>query len=500
MLDVRCSVKDRNWIEEISAVLLVTQFPLGDARVLASGVTGRVSKPDWGNVDAYGGAFVRYFGRVIDRRTVADPAWIDERYFCRARHAIGLTDLAGSRSIEAAFRHLLVDETKVVARIEVGLRIKHEPKDAGKGYVEIASEVGHMKTRVPESSGQGSTKQLLSQRNRLARLYEFATTRSGVNTEVKGLVGAGLPMMLIEVDDDAEFKPPPGARVLDPAKVGGCDLAFTRFGSNEWLAPLWIVRRGKDHALARSLRASLLRLHAEKEAILVVTRLMDRGWLVYEPRTPAGERLTQWLQKAKERLQKKTYEGISQTAIMEAIEAAESVTYPDDSQGLARSLEGAQRQIAANLAQFTRELEATRAIQDYWHVEEGGKVVKDSIVIKGSTVTGSNIVRAERMRDAVANFQQAPVSEERKQAVDELAKVATALIEQLDDEAKKDEIAEGVELIAKQAEKEEPGANYVRAAGETIVKIGNGVQEFAEPIAKAVNKVLSVLKLAPLLL
>lgn len=479
-------------------MLLITQFPLGDARVLASGITGRVSKPDWGQVDAYGGAFVRYFGRVVDRRTVADPAWIDERYFCRARHAIGLTDLAGSRAIEAAFRHLLVDETKVVARIEIGLRIKQRPEDAGKGYVQIASDVGRMKTRVPESGGKGSEKQLLSQRNRLARLYEFATTRSAVNADVKSLVGAGLPMMLIELDDDADFKPPPRANVLDPAKVGGCDVAFTRFGSNEWLAPLWIVRRGQDQQQAKSLRANLLRLHAEKEAILVVTRLMDRGWLRYEPHTEAGERLTLWLQAAQKRLQKKTYEGISQTAILEAIDAAESVTYPDDSKGLASSLEGAQRQIATNFARFVREQQATRTIGNYWQVI-GGTVVNKNIDINNSQVSGSNLIQAENMRDALVTFQAAAVPEDRKKAVEELVTVSTQLIERLD-EADAKTVEKRVHVILDEAKESEPGADLIRAAGETIVNIGNGVQEFAEPIAKAVNKVLSVLKLAPLLL
>jgi hypothetical protein len=110
------------------------------------------------------------------------------------------------------------------------------------------------------------------------------------------------------------------------------------------------------------------------------------------------------------------------------------------------------------------------------------------------------VIAAETMRDAIVKFQAAPVSDERKQVVADLVNVATDLVGKLPDEKAKADVTKRVEVITKQAAEDEPLEDVVRAAGETIVKIGQGVADLAEPIAKAVNAVLSVLKFAPLVL
>jgi hypothetical protein len=175
------------------------------------------------------------------------------------------------------------------------------------------------------------------------------------------------------------------------------------------------------------------------------------------------------------------------------------VTESADREGLQRSLEGVEHQIAAKVESYFKEREATRPGETY-NVSEGGIVVNRGINIKDSTITGTNVIAAETMRDALVKFQAAPVSDERKQAVAELVNVATELVGKLPDEKTKADVTKRVEVITKQAAEDEPLEDVVRAAGETIVKIGQGVADLAEPIAKAVNAVLSVLKFAPLVL
>lgn len=56
------------------------------------------------------------------------------------------------------------------------------------------------------------------------------------------------------------------------------------------------------------------------------------------------------------------------------------------------------------------------------------------------------------------------------------------------------------EAPTKQAEEDDPIEDIVRAAGQGLVEVGKRVEGMAEPTARVVNKVLQVLKFAPLVL
>jgi hypothetical protein len=64
------------------------------------------------------------------------------------------------------------------------------------------------------------------------------------------------------------------------------------------------------------------------------------------------------------------------------------------------------------------------------------------------------------------------------------------------DDQSKSEVAAAVETIATEAQKANPTEFLVKAAGNALVVAGQKVQEFAEPISKAVNTVLGLLKIA----
>ena len=481
-------------------MLIVVQFPMADARGLSTETSARLSQPDWGNASTFGSAqFVRYFGPVVDRRKPADVAWVDERFFCHARHAVALPDLQANRDMRCAFRRLFVAEGRIVARIELGfsptVRVGKTPEQL------VAAPLGIARTsaRVPEDGGPGSTRQLIAQGRRLAKLYAYSTTKKGISTEAARLVEAGRPMVLVELRRGEPFAPPKGATVIAADQVGGCDLAFLWLATDSGAVPAWFMRPGDDPSRARSLRLSLLRLNAERESLGVVIRLMNREWLRFEPGTDPGQRLRDYLNGTTRKLKQDTWSGISQSAVLQAIDATQEVTQSADREGLQRSLEGIEHQIASKVDSYALEREAARPLETY-NVAEGGVLVNRGINIRDSQITGSNVIAAETMGDALVKFQAAPVSDERKQAVEELHKVATDLVNQLPDDKSKADVAKRVEVITKQAAEDDPLEDVVRAAGETIVKIGEGVGELAGPIAKAVNSVLAVLKFAPLIL
>jgi hypothetical protein len=187
--------------------------------------------------------------------------------------------------------------------------------------------------------------------------------------------------------------------------------------------------------------------------------------------------------------------------VLEAINAAEEVTPPAARAGVRQALDGITFQIAEKTEAFLREREAKRS-QEVYNVEPGGKLVKDSVTFDGSnnTFTNVSVVNARTMRDALVSLQQAPVSDERKLAIEELVKVATELVNQLPDEKAQADVTRQVKLITSQAEEEDPIEGAVRGAGQVIINVGQGVADLAGPIARAVNAVLSVLKFAPIVL
>jgi hypothetical protein len=483
-------------------MLIVVQFPMADARGLSPDPAARVSRPDWGNIETFGNtSFVRRFGSVVDRKGSADPAWVDERYFCQAQRAIALTGLQKGRDLRCAFRRLFVADGRVVTRVEIGF-VTVAPKGlTPEQLLATAQTVARLGSQVADGDDAGRPRPLIGQGRRLARLYARATTRTGADSEFGRLVEPGRPLMIVDLHPKEQFVPPPGARKVYRWDTGGSDLAFLRMRTDFGALPLWITHRRKDPARARSLRLCLLRVHAEQECLEGVMRLRERQTLGFAPETDSARALQAYLNAATKNLNKDSWGGISQSAVLDAINAADVVVPAAEREGVRQSLQGVQFQIAEKTEAFLREREAKRSMEVY-HVEQGGKLVKDSITFDGSnnTFTNVSIVNARKMRDALVTLQQSPAADERKQAVEELVKVATQLVERLPDDKSKNDVTSRVELITSQAQQNDPIEEAVRGAGQVIVNIGQGVADLAAPIAKAVNTVLSVLKLAPIVL
>jgi hypothetical protein len=474
---------------------------MADARGLSPDPAVRVSRPDWGNIDTFGNSwFVRYFGRVLDRNRPADKAWVDERFFCQASRAIGLPGLQRNRAVRGAFRRLFVGQGRVVVRVEVGV-VTASAVATPRELVATAQGVAALSSRVPQEGAAGADKPLISQGRRLARLYAYGTTRKGAEVEPGWLVEPGSPTMILALQPRDRFAPPAGAQQIASQDVGGSELAFFRLKTDFGYLPVWVMRTGADQVRARSLRLCLMRLHAEQECLEAVMRLRERGTLGFEPETDSAQALQSYLNEATRHLNKASWAGISQSAMLEAINAAEAVMPADERQGVRESLAGIQFQIARKTETFLQERQAKRSVEVY-NVESGGKLVKDSVTFDGSnnTFTNVSVVNARTMRDALVNLQQAAVPDERKKAVEDLVAVATQLVEKLPDEKAQADVTKRVEMIAKLSEDEDPIEEAIRGAGQVIVNIGKGVADLAAPVAKAVNTVLSVLKFAPLVL
>jgi hypothetical protein len=138
---------------------------------------------------------------------------------------------------------------------------------------------------------------------------------------------------------------------------------------------------------------------------------------------------------------------------------------------------------------YLRRREAEREIKIF---KEGSV---SEIKIVNSQLNNVNFMVAKRIQDVRVGMESSTAKEEVKAAVGELASQAEALATKLpEDEAT--EVAAAVETIAAEAQKDSPTTFLVKAAGGALVAAGTKVQEFAEPIAKAVETVFKLLKIA----
>jgi hypothetical protein len=496
-------------------VLAVIQFPIGDGRLFSPVAASRLRIPDFPQPRTHTPAqFLRYFGQATRRRRGADAAWVDEASFCMARRALRLPDLPrrriGSGSGEmvpvGAFRRAFSDGL-AVARVEIGLAHSRRADPIwtlGPGGLNaIVRDFMELPSLVDDLSGKGKgARELVNQGWYLARLWERATSvLSGSLLASNGnrgrLVEDGRPLVLVEYDPWEVNALPSEAIHIDPTRTHGAGLAFG-WTSTKWGVAIgtWYIKRGDaDPRQLRSLRLCLLRLHAEQEALDAILRFLARGEIAFDPETESGPRLTDYLNRATRAISRAQWAGVSQSAILEAFDAAEFVDQPQ-TQGLAGRLEGVQNQVRKKVEEYDQRRSVKRTVYTnaYYERVEGDIVEGGKVEVSGGTVYGSVIgkVSAGKIEDSFNTFAGSNPSPELAAAMAELRAEVDGLVQAMDKQkvGQPEEVADRFGIIAEQVSKNEPLKDVLKAAGEGLVEAAKAVADRAEPVAKALSKVL----------
>lgn len=490
-------------------MLVVVQFPFFDGRGFAEGGFGRLTRPSWPPQTGIPRHFLRRFGQASTRKKGADQAWSDESAFMGASRAIGFPDLpsadlgpaAGGFRPAGAFRRLLCDPTRTIVRLEIGLTHRGERGPFGRRAFPTAlneTMSGNLvegllalPTIVPRQR-DGQRRSLQRQGLDLARLYATSTThwKPPPSGEPMDYLEVGQPVVVVQFRQGERWTMPSWMTEVKPGSIGGARLGFGRVGAGN-VATWFLGPADDDHELlVRSLRVCLLRLHARQEALDGLLRQMDSRRVVYEPYTPAGEALSRYIQAALKEINKKvSNKEFSQSALIEAMDAASAVSIPGQDVMRVAQLDAARGQIKEATNAYLRRREADREV----------KIFKDGAVgeinINRSTLKGVNFMVAKRIQDVRVNMNNSNATADVKAAVNDLTKAAEELAAALPDEKSKTEVAAAVETIAKEAEKDNPTEFLVKAAGNVLITAGEKVKEFSEPISKAVNTVLGILKI-----
>lgn len=499
-------------------MLVVAQFPIADARPFRPDRWNRHAKPKWPSpVTDIRPEFVHFFGRAFERRRGADNAFTDETTFCQARRALRFDDLASRRvgpaevrfRPVAAFRRLYSDGN-VVTRLEVGISHNRRQLYAPSlgtldttAVLRIVSDICDLPTSVPPLGGSAAGP-LLRQGKAIARLFEHATTPKSpheaaanprVETSEASLVSDGQPMLLVELPSGTAFELPAGWKRLDSEKTKGAKLTFGRLRTPAGVVSTWLIEADAAQPTdLRSLRLCLLRLHADLECLDITLHYARSRLIPPDGDIDTLQALYDYFNKATALINREKWAGISQSAILEAYDAADMVTPSAIRTNLVEQFSVVRRQVLRKIEDYEARRTAIRLVS-ITTVSPGGTYVEKSVV---TNVSGQgNIVNiAEYMNNVTNTVTQnlsgssapAEVQDLLKQLVQQIEAISTQV-----DPAKTKQMGGDAEVLSREVASAEPRRQWYEVSLKGLKEAAEAVGAIAAPIATTVKKLWPLL-------
>ena len=379
-------------------MLVALQFPFTDVRSFVQRATHQLAAPSWSMLDV-DRDFIRSVGPIRERRKRPVQEWPEEDAYCRVSRAlrfdpsyqhIGDPDLAalGLRRY-CAFRRFMAggvlkkdgatEVRSIAARLELGFGLCSRM-----GYFEPSPDqctacVNSILKLPVTFRGAIRSVPLLEVRDLFDDLYLRSTTKHGRDRQratENWWFRRGSPLALAEFFTSGSLTglPPNASRVTALAERG-IELAYHTIEPEKNLRiSLWLVgvqSNKKDYDLLRRLRINLFRLHAEREGIAEVLRLILQDKLKIVRGTRPTENLQAYLDAAVRFLNRQTRDCLPQFDILRASEEAEDFAQPGQREKLLAKL----HQIRGNLF---------RNVEAYVRTKQPISIVKNKVFISYS--------------------------------------------------------------------------------------------------------------------
>jgi hypothetical protein len=516
-------------------LLVVVQFPIADLRPFLPDPAKRFRPPDlaWPPKVKIPRQFVHAFGPAVTRHRGADWAWLDEQAYCRADRALRFVRLPVEKAgwkgnVRCAFRRLLTDG-KAVTRVEIGLswipqdeetflwkswdKAVNKEEDPTERLTDRSLDVnpldivGHVAAipttihpMLPGKAGENIERPFILQGRRLAELYWKATASNKATGSPNGIVADGPPIVLIECRSYWIDRLPKNFIRVNPASAAYVNLAFGRMKTAWGPLGVWIL--GHERAYAeecRSLRLCLLRLHGEQEVLDIVLNGLSSGAIQYRSSDSLAERIEEYLNSATERIFRRSWGHVEQSAILQAQDAANATEYRAVRAELAERLEGARRQVVQKLEVFERRnyVRAVRII----NVEPGSTYVEEvkQMTDQSKTINigpGANVIAPLVIADHIENSFNAVAKSDLKPDLkdlinDLLKQVATASKDMPPDKAK--QMARDAEALVGEVSGPAPRKEWYELSIKGLQNAAKAVGEVGKPILETTAKLLPLI-------
>ena len=498
-------------------MLFTIQFPFADARPFQSTGPARLSMPSW-PLPIPGNEFVRCFGAVHSRARGVPVSGVfsEDFYFASSASAIKFprlgTGTVGPPAVRlhprCAFRRFFCDGGPV-SRVEIGLACKGTRPLDGDGVLATVRNVLDLPSEVSQCKGAGQNQPLRRQGSALAKLYAQATTSTkGIKQgAAMSSVWAGLPTVVIEYDSDLPYnlseiagKPVRSTEVKSDA-VGGLTVSHFTLVLEGRNIGVWMIghtRQNRD--TARRLRLCMLRLHAEQQVLSQTLRWVANGTLQYQPKTLAGDRFEEYLNRATHAIFQKKYNGVMLEAVRDVMAAYNWVVSDSERQLLMQQLALARRQVRVKLERFTaQQYTGSKSV----YVEISGNITGGELTIMGTgpqqtvnidygqgNVFHGDAIAAGYIKDSF-NKAASTSNYELQQALTEVTMQIASLGEKLDADQQR-QVTRKLKALADEATDKSPDKSTLEFNGKGLIEAAKTVAEMVGPVTVAVKGVLAL--------
>ncbi len=297
------------------------QFPLADSRFLAGGDLRLLGRPTWPSV-APDVDFVRSFGTIRKRRLGGVADW-GEGAICEADRAVRFQRLPPylvGRSpfpLGLAYRRFYFDGM-AVGKFEVGItsEIDHLASLDDDHVRNLFTHLLNLQVKVPALPAKAVTNgdyttvtdTILGRLGKpLARLYSGSTISHPPPVSLQNWwVVPGDPLLFSVVHDEWDGTLP-SRQTMNMVKgidISGCRLLHHHIPFAGKQLRVWhmIVKKGYGYRDVRTLKISLLRLHAEHHTLRTVLQHISTGKITVTPRSPESGILQTYLNDATRRI------------------------------------------------------------------------------------------------------------------------------------------------------------------------------------------------------
>ena len=339
----------------------VVQFPLADARVLLDDPAARLQRPDWVAPNLYGD-FVRAFGNVRPRAYGNPVDWPGEGFYCDATRALRLDPpkkpliLKESGAVfryECMFRRLIADGT-ACTRVELGIRLTSRghgtPK--GKEIPQLVSQLLDIELRIGRTNG---SVRLAAAGGRIAQAYLSGTSHQAAPKAPQWWVTAGVPLVVIEHDEDLAGPFGEALREVPTPSLTGVQLRHSWLQHGNAAVHLWLLGRTVMalRETVRSVRVGLGRLHVEREVVRSVLAHVRSNRLNLERGTTESDSTQSFLTDHLSRIGRAERFGVPQSQLVETLTAVDDLVAPQDRASLMRALQSARGNLRSNISKLT---------------------------------------------------------------------------------------------------------------------------------------------------
>jgi hypothetical protein len=490
-------------------MLLTVQFPLADLRPFVPAPTKRLLKPPWPRARA-DEDFVRLFGPVRKRVRGGVDEWPGEGIYCDAGRAIRFSSaftvgaMLGVTSRYGAFRRFFSDG-EGASRVEIGIRVRRKDQWALKKLLELLHDTLSLSVTVGRNDEATKT-ELIKAGKPLARLMLRASTSAKAGREFQPemwWVRPCTPALLIEYDNGRErLTLPPGFTAMRSETTFGVDLSYGLMRFFGRSIGVWFLGSNPFATFAgdyRRFRIHLLRLHAQREVVTEVLRQIQTQTLTVERTSPQDDqqhpsnRLQRFVVNNIEQMERQTYNGVPQSALLRAAEQIQDSVTPGERATILEGLRPLRRFVSYAVQRFT---DVKTSAETIVIVEEGGnyQVTQNTQNFSGAFHgdVAANQVVADTIQNSFNRVEKAQVSDNLKARLQDLNKLIQELVKKLPPD-EQEKAARNLDVLTTQATAKKPDRRWYEVSAEGLAEAAKAVADFAKPVATAVGAVLALL-------